>query len=173
MTSTTAWPAVVRALRALLGARPGYRLPGATAAVGATTVYLGSQPLGTADPGDWVLLAPALDDGDVAGTWSQSWAGTVPTVRPRDEDGTVDVLVSATSGSPDPLDTLARAFAALAGLELVVAGRPDLGLVPGTFASLVARPPISGSVSWVDTERGGRCLLSASISYRARLQGLT
>lgn len=173
MSATSAWPIVLEALRTRLAARPGYRLPSATASAGATTVYVGAQPVGTADPGDWVLLGASLDSGDVAGGWDQNWAAMAPTIRPRDEAGTISVLILATSGDPDPLVTMRRAFAALAGLELAIASDPRLGVPTSTLSQLTVSPPSGGLLSWSDTDRGGSCLLSATIKYVARISGVS
>lgn len=173
MSATSVWPAVLGALRTQLAARPGYRLPSDTGASGSVTVLVGSEPLAVTDPGDWVALGVAEDDGAIGGTWSQTWKTAGPTHRGRDEDGSIEVLVSVLDGSPDRLATMQRAFAALRGLELAIASAPDLGLVPSVASSLVLSPPSGGSVAWGDSERGSRCLLRATVTYRARLTGVT
>lgn len=172
MSSTSAWPAVLGALRARLAARPGYRLPSDTSASGSVTVLIGGETTAVTDPGDWIALGVAEDDGDVAGSWSQQWRALGPAYRGRDEAGTIEVLVSVLDGSPDRLVTMQRAFTALAGLELAIASAPDLGLVPATLSQLTLNPPSGGSIAWSDGERGSRCRLTCTVSYVARLQGV-
>ncbi len=173
MSATSVWPAVLAALRARLAARPGYRLPSDTEASGSVTVLIGSEPSAVTDPGDWVALGVSEDEGAVAGGWQQSWKTAGPGHRGRDEVGEIEVLISVLDGSPDRIVTMQRAFTALGGLELVIAGAPDLGLVPSVASTLVLNPPSGGSVAWGDGERGSRCLLRATITYRARLTGVT
>jgi hypothetical protein len=167
------WPAVLAALRTQLAARPGYRLPTDTAPLGATTVLIGSESNAVADPGDWIALGVAEEPDATAGTWSQEWRTAGPAHRGRDETGEIEVLVSVHDGSPDRIATMQRAFAVLAGLELVIAGAPDLGLVPTPASRLVLTPPSGGSIAWGDGERGSRCLLRCTVSYGARLTGVT
>lgn len=173
MSATSVWPAVLAALRTRLAARPGYRLPSDTAASGATTVLVGSEPNAITDPGDWIALGVSEDEGSTAGAWSQSWRTAGPQHRGREEDGSIEVLVSVLDGSPDRIAAVQRAFSALAGLELAIASAPDLGLVPSVASSLVLSPPSGGSVAWGDGERGSRCLLRATVTYRARLTGVS
>lgn len=173
MSATSVWPAVLGALRTQLAARPGYRLPTDTSASGSVTVLVGSEPLAVTDPGDWIALGVAEDDGAIGGTWSQAWKTAGPTHRGRDEDGSIEVSISVLDGSPDRLATMQRAFGALRGLELTIASAPDLGLVPSVASMLVTSPPSGGSVAWGDGERGGRCLLRATVTYRARLTGVS
>lgn len=173
MSATSVWPDVIGALRDQLAARPGYRLPGDTGATGAVTVLIGSEPLAVTDPGDWIALGVAEDEGATSGSWQQSWRTAGPAHRGRDEIGEVAVLVSVVDGSPDRVATMRRAFTVLAGLELTIAGAPDLGLVPSVVSRLVLTPPSAGSVAWGDGERGSRCLLRCTITYGARLTGVT
>jgi hypothetical protein len=172
-TSSAAWPLVLGALRDLLAARPGYRLPTDTAPLGATTVYVGSQIVAAVEPGDWVLLGPGRD-GEAAGSWRQG--DDVVSARARGirtERGEIEVECGAMDGAPDPLVTLGRAFAALRGLELLVASDPTLGLVPGSSPLVRVGPPERGSVAWGDSERGSRCIVSAALPYMARIEGIT
>lgn len=171
MTAVSAWPAVLAALRAQLAARAGYRLPTDTAAAGATTVLVGSEWRTVSDPGDWVSLGHADGDGDLGGTWAQSWKTAGPALRGRDEVGAIEVVASVVDGSPDRIAVMQRAFAAFSGLELVIVGAPDLGLVPSVASRLLVDPP-TGSIAWGDGERGSRCLLTATVTYRARLTGV-
>jgi hypothetical protein len=173
MSATSLWPAVLAALRTQLAARPGYRLPSDTAASGSVTVLVGSEPNAVTDPGDWIALGVSEDEGSTAGAWSQTWRTAGPGHRGRDEVGEIEVLISVLDGSPDRIVTMQRAFTALAGLELVIAGAPDLGLAPSVASTLVLNPPSGGSVAWGDGERGSRCLLRATITYRARLTGVS
>lgn len=173
MSATSVWPSVLGALRTQLAARPGYRLPSDTDASGSVTVLIGSEPLAVTDPGDWIALGVAEDEGAIGGTWSQIWRAAGPTHRGRDEDGSIEILVSVLDGSPDRLVTMQRAFTALRGLELAIAGSPDLGLVPSVASMLTLSPPSGGSVAWGDGERGSRCLLRATVTYRARLTGVS
>lgn len=172
MTSSAAWPLVLGALRDLLAARPGYRLPTDTAPLGATTVYVGSQIVAAIEPGDWVLLGPGRD-GETAGSWQQEQGPAARARGLRTETGVIEVECGAMDGAPDPLVTLGRAFTALRGLELLVASDPTLGLVPGSAPLVRVGPPSGGSVAWSDSERGSRCILSATLPYVARIEGIT
>jgi len=162
---TSQFSAVVRALRTAVAAQPGYRLPGNTA-LGGITVYIGAQPKGTTDPGDYVVIG-YVGDGD-AGRWEQAQA-TMGPARSRDESGEIRCLASAQSGNPDPLDALDGAFAALAGVEAAVRADGSLGLVPG-LQRLLAQVGGADVITWDTSPSGGhRADVQFTVRYEARI----
>lgn len=156
---------VVRALRDKAAAQTGFRAPGNTA-LGGITVYVGAQPQGTSDLGDYLVVGYG-PDGD-AGRWAQSPAA-MSTQRPREETGQVRCLASAQSGNLDPLDALDAAFTAIAGLEQALRDDPTVGLVPGV-ALMVVQVGESGSVTWDTASSGGhRADVEFTVNYMTRI----
>lgn len=172
MAATSQYPAAVRALRDLVGAQTGFRVPGDTAAGPAITVLVGQQALQTKGLGDWVALGWQPPGGD-AGRFEQEVAA-LATTRPRNEKGRIRCLASAQRGNLDPLDTLDAAFAALAGVETALrVTDPQLGLRgpgAGQVQQFHAQLGEAGAVRWDKAlQVGHRCEIEFLVTYEARL----
>lgn len=169
---STAWGDVVTALVTGLRVLPGYRSPWEAGGDG-IPVYDSAEYLLTSDLSPTVLVVGHVGDGGAlteAGQAPQRVA-VLGTTRGREEEGTVNCLVSASTGDFQPGAVPAVRDAALDVLDAVDAylrRNPTLGLVPA-YRHVEARLDGIPGIRPVPTTDGPEMELDFTVAYSARI----